>query len=56
MDLETSGRSPRPAVRKAMQKRAALKLAAVNPEEAVDGRPLLRRAYGLPALVVLICA
>ncbi|MCA9096721.1 MAG: hypothetical protein KDA68_24760, partial [Planctomycetaceae bacterium] len=45
VDLEAAGRAPSPAVQKAMQKRAAVKLSEVNPEDAVDGRPLIRSAY-----------
>ncbi|MEX0728716.1 MAG: hypothetical protein WD065_20755, partial [Planctomycetaceae bacterium] len=55
IDLQGSGRTISPHIMSALEKRAAVRLAEINVEQAVDNRLLLRTAYTLLALVVISC-
>ena len=55
VDLKRAGRNVPPHIVAAMEKRAALRLSQMDVEQAVDRRPLMRLAYGLLAVVVVIC-
>ncbi|MDA1212074.1 MAG: hypothetical protein O2955_06140 [Planctomycetota bacterium] len=55
IDLQRSGRTISPHIMTALEKRAAVRLADINVEEAIDNRLLLRTAYALLALVVVSC-
>ena len=55
IDLKASGRSVNPAIMKALERRAAVRLQEVDVTHAIDHRPLVRTAYVLLAVIVLFC-
>jgi hypothetical protein len=55
IDLRHAGKEIPASVQRAMEKRAAVQLAHVDVDQAIDRRPLLRTAYALLAVVVLCC-
>ena len=55
IDLKTSGRPVSPAILKAMERRAAVRLQEVDVTHAIDHRPLVRTAYVLLVVIVLFC-
>jgi len=56
VDLRRSGKPMRDEISRAMEKQAAVKLAKVNVDAAVDRRRLLWLAYAFAALLILCCA
>ena len=55
VDLNTAGSEVPETIRNVMEKRAAVKLAEVNIDEAIDRRWLMRLGYILLALVLITC-
>ena len=55
IDLKGAGRTVNPAILKAMERRAAVRLQQVDVSNAIDHRPLVRTAYVLLAVIVLFC-
>lgn len=55
VDLQRSGRKISPHIMSALEKRAAIRLADLNVEQAIDNRLMLRMSYALLGLVVLTC-
>lgn len=55
IDLKAAGRSVNPAILKALERRAAVRLQEVDVSQAIDHRPLVRTAYVLLAVIVLFC-
>lgn len=55
IDLKAAGRAVNPAILKAMERRAAVRLQQVDVSNVIDHRPLVRTAYVLLAVIVLFC-
>ena len=55
VDLRSSGRQVSTGIMRALEKRAAVTLSAMDVDDSVDRRPLLRWSYALLAAVVLCC-
>ena len=55
IDLKSAGRTINPAILKALERRAAVRLQEVDISHAIDHRPLVRTAYLLLAVIVLFC-
>lgn len=55
IDLKSAGRAVNPAILKALERRAAVRLQEVDVSQAIDHRPLVRTAYVLLAVIVLFC-
>ena len=53
IDLKAAGRAINPAIIRAMERRAAVRLQQVDVSNAIDHRPLVRTAYVLLAVIVL---
>jgi collagen type III alpha len=55
IDLKAAGRDVNPAIIRAMERRAAVRLQQVDVSNAVDHRPLVRTSYVLLAVIVMFC-
>ena len=55
IDLKAAGRAVNPAIIRAMERRAAVRLQQVDVSNAIDHRPLVRTAYVLLAVIVMFC-
>ena len=55
IDLKAAGRDVNPAIIRAMERRAAVRLQQVDVSNAIDHRPLVRTAYVLLAVIVMFC-
>ncbi len=55
IDLKAAGRDINPAIIRAMERRAAVRLQQVDVTNAIDHRPLVRTAYVLLAVIVMFC-
>lgn len=55
VDLQHAGKEISTSVQRAMEKRAAIELAHVDIDQAIDRRHLLRMAYALLAVIVVCC-